>query len=418
MAALDLRRRFKAVLGKLDLLGLFEAVPAVIRDRMIGACHPDPALRFDSSFPSEEAYGGAYAAVRRATREEFAKAAVRIDDMEIAVRDFWAIVRPMAASVRRSHAAMDPVQGLAPHTPASLRAFLVEAAPKLAYVAQSCVEDAVYDAVQKAVIVPLVARGRLDTRLLHNTLAFECDGPKHRMILTLGSTQPAVKYVRLRGSIDGSGSGGGGSRPVYRVGTSCTWAEVNWLSWKRETVGEQWADRIGIAKDRPWEVYAQSHALKQLRQRLDVYAHADWAEHWMHESLSRPQIVREMSEHDLLVAYEAEGKRLGYLVVTARDGLVVVRTFLFLTMAQTPEGRMLRERLRLTQDELSYLRLHELSRFTHTDLKDDPAIRTLIEQCGCGQLFALAEDEDALVPHARVATPFAAELKQYVRLAA
>jgi hypothetical protein len=142
--ALELRRRFKAVLGK---LGLFEAVPAAIRDRMIGVTRPDPALRFDASFPSEEAYGGAYAAVRRAAREQFAKAAVSIDDMEITVRDFWAILRPMAASVRRSHAYMDPVHGPAPHTPAPLRAFLEAAAPKLAYVAQSCVEDVVYDAV-------------------------------------------------------------------------------------------------------------------------------------------------------------------------------------------------------------------------------------------------------------------------------
>jgi hypothetical protein len=88
-------------------------------------------------------------------------------------------------------------------------------------------------------------------------------------------------------------------------------------------------------------------------------------------------------------------------------------------MAQTPEGRMLEKRLKLTRDEITYLRLHELSRFTQTDLKDDPQLRALLSECGCGHLFELAEDEHALVPTARTTiTPMAAELKQYVGLAA
>jgi hypothetical protein len=87
-------------------------------------------------------------------------------------------------------------------------------------------------------------------------------------------------------------------------------------------------------------------------------------------------------------------------------------------MRNTPEGRELARRLRLTPDEVDYLKLHELSRFTQTDLKDDPQLRALLSECGCGQLFELAEDEHALVPTARTVTQVAAELKQYVGLAA
>jgi hypothetical protein len=118
------------------------------------------------------------------------------------------------------------------------------------------------------------------------------------------------------------------------------------------------------------------------------------------------------------VAYEVQGKRLGYLVVTAGEGFVGVRTFLFLTMAQTPEGRLLEKRLKLTRDEVAYWRLHELSRFTQTDLKDDPQLRRLFTECGCGHLFELAEDAHALAPTAGRITPVAAELKQYVGVAA
>jgi hypothetical protein len=95
-----------------------------------------------------------------------------------------------------------------------------------------------------------------------------------------------------------------------------------------------------------------------------------------------------------------------------------VRTFLFLTMAQTPEGRMLEKKLKLTRDEVAYLRLHELSRFLRTDLKDDEQMRALLGECGCGHLFEMAEDDDALYPTGGTVTPFAEELKQYVGLAA
>jgi hypothetical protein len=119
-----------------------------------------------------------------------------------------------------------------------------------------------------------------------------------------------------------------------------------------------------------------------------------------------------------MVAFEVQGKRLGYLVATAAHGVVTVRTFLFLTMRNTPEGRELARRLKVTHDEIDYLRLHELSRFTRTDLKDDPLLRAIFEKSGCGHLFDLAKDEHWMVPSSREVTPFAEELKQYVGLAA
>jgi hypothetical protein len=203
------------------------------------------------------------------------------------------------------------------------------------------------------------------------------------------------------------------------VGTPNVWNGIEWASWSRAVLAGHWPGELGIdAGDAHWPVFVQSHALKQLRDRLDLYAYADWAEHWLHESLAKPKIVSRLPRDQLLVAYEVQEKRLGYLVVTAEDGWVGVRTFLFLTMAQTPEGKRLEKALKLTRDEVTYWRLHELSRFTQTDLKDDPQLRQLFSECGCGHLFELAEDELALIPTARTITPLAAELKQYVGVAA
>lgn len=413
-AATELRRRVKALFAKLQLLALFERVPAELRDQLYACCWPDPQLVFDPSFPSAEAFGGAYAAVRARVCEAFPKATVTLNGFDLSVRDYWGIVLPMAAVLRNTLRQFDsPLYGGPRPSPAT-RAFFERAAPVMAYAAREEVREETYSALHAAVISPLVSRGRLDTRLLRAELSHVRLGDRGaRLVMTCYSEQPAVKYVRLRDAKSG------GTRPMHRVGTANAWNGIEWASWARDVLKGHWAAEIGIPPGAEWPVYAQSHALKQLRARLDVYAHADWAEHWMVESLRKPKIVSRLPGEELLVAFEVQGQRLGYLVVTARDGLVAVRTFLFLTMAQTPEGRLLRQRLKLTPDEVQYFRLNELSRFTQTDLKDDPALRGLLEECGCGQLFELADDEDAMLPAVlRGGTPFADELKQYIGLAA
>ncbi|MGN6626448.1 MAG: hypothetical protein ACTHLN_07495 [Tepidisphaeraceae bacterium] len=407
-AALDRRRRVKGLLAKLGLLGLFEKVPANIRDQLIDGCCPDPQLVFDPSFPTAEAFGGAYAAVRETVREGFARATVPLNEFDLAVKDWWAIALPLANMTRRTLAQINSPLRRDPPIPATFRNFLERATPLLDYVRRDEMRDATYAALHEAVIVPLVARSRMDTRLLHGRLTHVATPRGGRLAMTLYSEQPAMKYVRFQGN----------SRPMHRVGTSNTWNGIEWASWSRAGLKGHWADEIGIEAGTEWPVFVQSHALKQMRARLDVYAHADWAEHWMYESLKKPKIVSRLPSGQLLVAFEVQEQRLGYLVVTAWDGIVAVRTFLFLTMAQTPEGRLLEKKLQLTRAELDYLRLHELSRFTQTDLKDDPDLRDLLCECGCGHLFEMAEDEDAFLPSAQGPTPFAEELKQYVGLAA
>jgi len=412
---LDVRRRVKGLLQRFGLLGAFEGMPAEIRQQFFDCCAPDPVLVFDPSFPTADAFGGAYAQIRAEVREGFDEATIVLTGFELPVRDFYAIAVPLASMVCSSLAKIDsplPFKD-GPRPPATVRAFLEKAAGVLRYLTREEVVNASFNALHKAVVVPLVGRSRLDGNLLHARLTNPQAFRGHRLTMTLYAEKPAMKYVRLHNGVSG------GSRPMHRVGTPNVWNGIEWAAWSRAVLNGHWPEELGINAEAQWPVFVQAHALKQLRERLDVYAYADWAEHWMYVSLATPKIVARLSGDELLVAYEVQEKRLGYLVVTARDGWVGVRTFLFLTMAQTPEGKLLEKRLKLTRDEITYWRLHELSRFTQTDLKDDPELRQLLSECGCGHLFELAEDEDALAPTAAQAiTPFAAELKQYVGVAA
>jgi len=93
--------------------------------------------------------------------------------------------------------------------------------------------------------------------------------------------------------------------------------------------------------------------------------------------------------------------------------MAVVRTFKFLTMRSTPEGKRLEKRLRITRAGVNYLELHKLSTFTQTDLIRDHGLRYMLKQAGCGHLFELEKDDYAPQPKA-----FAAEVRKYLRRAA
>ena len=405
---LDTRRRLKQLLGKLGLLGLFESMPACYRDQFYAACWPAPKLVFDPSFPAPDAFGGAYASLHEQVCAGFKRATIELDGLDLSVGDFWSIALPIMSMARSTLRMMNSPLRDTPRPPGALRTFLEQAVPPLVMLCRQDVLQESHNALHREVLVPMVARSRLDGRLLHARLSMLELPRKQRLVMTLYAEQAPVKQVRL----------GNWPRTVHQVGTANVWNGIEWATWSRATVKGQWADQLGLTDGESWSVYVQGRALDRLRSRLDTYAHADWGEHWMYESLKTPKIVASAPGGDLLVAYEVMGMRLGYLVVSVRERMVVVRTFLFLTMRNTPEGRELAKRLKLTRDEMEYLRLHELSRFTRTDLKDDAELRRIFKHCGCGHLFKLAEDEDAMTPGTSEVRPFAAELREYVRLAA
>ncbi|HZZ45211.1 MAG TPA: hypothetical protein VFE58_19900 [Tepidisphaeraceae bacterium] len=403
---LQIRRRLKALLSSLGALAAFERMPAEIRNQFFDARWPDPALEFDPSFPFVEVHGGAYAEIRRTVQEGFKRAAIDVGAFTLSIRDYYALAIPLRNCVAQNRKRV-PL-GDDKKFPASVTAFLELVGPALDAIGSDAFRDATFSALHREVLVPLVARSRLDAKLLHGRLSSP-RGPRGwpRVTMTLYAEQPPMKYVRLEK----------GSRPMHRVGTPNTWNGIDYVSWTPESLGPRWATELGFMPGETRPVYIQSHALEQLRSRLDVYRYADWAQHWMYESLKKPTIVEKLPDGGLLVAMAIADQRVGYLVVTPMRDLVAVRTFLFLTMSRTPEGKMLERRLKLTRDEIDYLRLHELSRYTRTDLKDDAALRKLLSECGCGPLFALAE-EDRLADAELRPTPFAADLKRYVGIAA
>jgi hypothetical protein len=179
----------------------------------------------------------------------------------------------------------------------------------------------------------------------------------------------------------------GKERPAWRcvlpvvVGDTSSWA-----SWT--------ADRRGAPHGSPSaDVFVQSHALKNLRDRVPI---PEWRENgldgWASYSLCVPVLIPQGPKR-WLVELRIGKDRLGYFTAVEIDGRILVTTFLFLTMRDTPEGKLIRERLGLRADEIEWLRADSLPFFTQSDVAQDSELRAILTECGCGHLFDLIEPE-------------------------
>jgi len=132
-------------------------------------------------------------------------------------------------------------------------------------------------------------------------------------------------------------------------------------------------------------VYVQSHALHRLSERLDAINKNNQHFH-LFGSLFKP-VVRKGRKGKWLIEYRYDGLKLGYLVADIVNDMVIIRTFLFITMDATPEGEKLQNTLGLTAVDKKYLSIDRISTFLHTDIIEHPDIKAHFVEAGCEDLF-------------------------------
>jgi hypothetical protein len=395
------RKRYEAVLRPMGLWERWAAVPRPYQEMFWRLKFPDPVVVFDEA--AAKAAEHAPKGLRPATERYLRSATVTVDGsdggVEMPARDFISIVAGLKQFCEIIHEGGIPE--LATTGPESLKAFVAEAAPALRRCHAAHLQAA-WDAMYSRVMMALVQASRLDGQLFTARLDATPDDRGRDVMRVIVSVTPSdVRQVALDGA----------ARPAHRVGRINTGTnQVRWVSWDGGTFP-------GGTPGREYPVYVQSHALRNLHERVGrpVRGAGPWLESWMGDALVAPKIA-ERQGADLLVEYWLKSYKLGYLVVTPVDGqgCIVVRTFKLLTMENTPEARKLERKLKLSRPDVNWLRLHELESFTHTDLRRDPLLRRLMEECGCGHLFKLAEEHD-FAPQPKA---LAAEVRKYLRLAA
>jgi len=131
----------------------------------------------------------------------------------------------------------------------------------------------------------------------------------------------------------------------------------------------------------------QAHVLHRLEERCDIFKYSENMTNLIFSFLKQRDFIIYCNK--LLFAYTVSKIKIGYFVGQIVGSRVIIRTFLFLTHHNTPEGNELERLSGLAKHDISYWQIDRLSTFLNTDFDTHPTLCKLFEQVGLNSLFEL-----------------------------
>lgn len=177
----------------------------------------------------------------------------------------------------------------------------------------------------------------------------------------------------------------GNPRPATRLGFGVPNTGVDWVFLKASELNYD-----GPFTGLQLPVYFQSHALKRLYERLDSLTES-MSHFLMNNSFKEAKIIFDHENRPLLEC-SIGGIKVGYFRIEIIDGIVLIKTFLFLTNNGTPEGLKLEKLTGLKKLDRKYLAIDKMSTFLSSNIGQDPDINKLLIDSGCESLVALYND--------------------------
>jgi hypothetical protein len=157
------------------------------------------------------------------------------------------------------------------------------------------------------------------------------------------------------------------------------------VTWNCKTLGIE-----GPNCDQP--VLIHQHAIDRLHERLPVPGSESVLHKGMVEALNRPVLIPN-EPNSYLVEFRLSEDLLGYFVAEIHPAFILIITFLFLTMRGTPESTLLREKLGLYGADVEHYMLDDFFTLVGSDIADDPLLRRVLSECGCGHLLSVLDAE-------------------------
>jgi hypothetical protein len=192
-------------------------------------------------------------------------------------------------------------------------------------------------------------------------------------IIELSSYEPPVKKIIIDGNV----------RPAHKV----CWAFPDGV--QQCTIKPSVLGFNGSFGNIPLDVYVQAHALNRLQERMGS-DYKCMLQCQLFMSLKNVVAIRDKNNH-ILIEYRFSDVKAGYFRADIVDGVILIRTFLFLTNNGTPEGEKLEEIWGLNKLDKQYLAIDKLSCLMNSDSKSHAEINHLFSKAGCGCLFDLYE---------------------------
>lgn len=181
-------------------------------------------------------------------------------------------------------------------------------------------------------------------------------------------------------------------RPVFRLGLSASQKEYLWQEVDTEKLAGMYRGKLSKLP-----VYMQSHALRRMKERLDLLDQPA-LNYTLWDSCSSEGTGFVYKTCYLIPVYVHE-IRVGYFAGSIIDNKLVLRTFLFITHSATPEGDKLNELTGLGKSDIKYWRIDRLSTFMQVDKDEYPELLELMDRAGLDDLGSLRNktfDTDSL----------------------
>ena len=179
-------------------------------------------------------------------------------------------------------------------------------------------------------------------------------------------------------------------RPAIRLGWAFPYTGAEWLSIKPSALNFK-----GPLAEMPVKVYIQSHALNRLAERIDCFE-TGMVQYNMYSSLVEPKIFYD-NNNNILIEYKFFNAKAGYFRADLINGIILIRTFLFITNNGTPEGQLLEKNTGLQKLDKKYLAIDKLSTFMSSDIGNNEEVRNILKSSGCQSLLVLHENMQPLL---------------------
>ncbi|MDR1645830.1 MAG: hypothetical protein LBS05_08430 [Tannerellaceae bacterium] len=136
----------------------------------------------------------------------------------------------------------------------------------------------------------------------------------------------------------------------------------------------------GARHEMQMDIYIQAHALHRLKERVDAI-YPVIRNQYIYLSLMCSKTIRG-ADGKLYIPYFLPETNvelhLGYFAFTVKGNNLIVLTFLPLFSQRVPEGKILSERLQLSQEDVTYLGMDRLSFFFDVDIDQIPALKKVL----------------------------------------
>jgi len=336
----------------------FQKIPSVLRPGLLGIVQQAPEIILDSSAEHCEFARG----LQRGFLE-YQRRPSRNPDRAVTPLEMVSFLIPLKICV---DSLVERIQAGQSNLPAAQNSRILEfATPLRTFVKEH--DQRIQSEFVGEVWTLMLWNSQFDERILWSTFTNQADESKYVVKVRLHRTTPERKKIVVDGQ----------PRQAFRCCLPVGALGLREVAWN--------ARDCGFPDDpREYPVFMQSHVLEQAEKRAPctkpIFP--------IVSSLTNPKFLRISDDH-FLVEYRHLTYKLGYFVAVRLADCVLLKTFLFLTMQGTPESDLLYRNLRLTRSDIEYLKLDELAAFRDPDVRNDPALVELLNDCGCGHLLTL-----------------------------